>query len=72
MHLVVVAVGDGIGLKAGFLHLKQHSDGQDWLAVLSTQLQQHTVTHLVKETSGFKNLDGELYLIVVTHVYTTK
>lgn len=45
-HLVVVAVGDGIGLDPGLLHLKEDPDGQDWLAVLSTQLQQHTVTHL--------------------------
>lgn len=46
LHLVVVAVGDGIGLNASFLHLEEDLHSQDWLAVLSTQLQQHTVAHL--------------------------
>lgn len=46
LHLVVVAIGDGIGLNTSFLHLEEDLHRQDWLAVLSTQLQQHTVTHL--------------------------
>lgn len=54
-HLVVVPIGDGIGLNSSFLHLKQHSHSQDWLAVLSTQLQQHTVTNLGQKTQGFNN-----------------
>lgn len=50
-YLVVVAIGDGIGLNASFLHLEEDPDSQDWLAVLSTQLQQHTVTNL-GQTAG--------------------
>lgn len=46
VHLVVVAIGDGVGLNPSFLHLEEDPYSQDWLAVLSTQLQQHTVTHL--------------------------
>lgn len=45
-HLVIVPICDSIGLNSSLLHLKQHPHSQDWLAVLSTQLQQHTVTNL--------------------------
>lgn len=45
-HLVVVPICDSIGLNSSFFHLKQHPNSQDRLAVLATQLQQHTVTHL--------------------------
>lgn len=61
-HLVVVPVGDGIGLNSSFLHLKQDPDGQDGLAVLSTQLQQHAVTHLGQETPGRQPQDCALSL----------
>lgn len=61
-HLVVVAVGDGIGLNSSFLHLKQDPDGQDGLTVLSTQLQQHAVTHLGQETPGLQPQDCALSL----------
>jgi len=53
-HLVVVPVGDGVGLNTSFLHLKQHPYCEDWLAILPTQLQQHSVAHLGQRTPGFK------------------
>ena len=45
-HLVVVAVGDGVGVDPGLFHLKEDPDGQDRLPVLTTQLHQHPVAHL--------------------------
>lgn len=48
-HLVVVAIGDGIGLNSSLFHLEQHLHCQNRLAVLTTQLQQYTVTHLRQE-----------------------
>lgn len=45
-HLVIVPICYCIGLNSCLLHLKQHPDSQDRLAVLTTQLQQNTVTHL--------------------------
>lgn len=46
LYLVIVAVCDGIGVNSSLLHLEQDSDSQDRLAILSTQLHQHPVTHL--------------------------
>ncbi len=46
LYLVVVAVSDGIGMDSSLLHLKQDSDCQHRLAILSTQLHQHPVTDL--------------------------
>lgn len=57
-HLVVVAVGDGIGLNPCFLHLEEDPDGQDWLAVLSAQLQQHAVAHLGQTAGLYLNKPG--------------
>lgn len=45
-HLIIVPIGDGIGLDSSLFHLKQHFYSQDGLAILATQLQQHTVAHL--------------------------
>lgn len=52
MYLVVVSICDGIGLDSSFLHLKEDSDCQDRLSILSTQLHQHPVADLkrTKET----------------------
>lgn len=45
-YLVVVAIGDGIGVNSSLLHLKQDPHCQHRLAVLSTQLHENPVTHL--------------------------
>lgn len=46
LYLVIIAIRDGIGMNSSLLHLEQDSHSQDRLAILSTQLHQHTVTHL--------------------------
>lgn len=46
LHLVVVAIGDGVGVHAGLLHLKEDPHCQDGLSILSTQLHQHPVADL--------------------------
>lgn len=46
LYLVVVAVGDGVGGDSRLLHLQKNPDGEDRLAVLTTQLHQDPVTHL--------------------------
>lgn len=45
-NLVVVAIGDGVGLDIGPLHLIQDFDSHDRLVVETTQLKHHTITHL--------------------------
>lgn len=61
-HLVIVPICDSIGLDSSLLHLKQHPHSQDWLAVLSTQLQQHTVTNLgEKKHVNTENVQRRLF-----------
>ena len=48
-HLVVVAVGDGVGHDAGPPHLQHDSHRQHGLPVVGAQLHQHPVTHLGRE-----------------------
>lgn len=46
--LVVEAIGDGVGLDIGPLHLIQDFDSHDRLVVETTQLKHHTITHLIR------------------------
>lgn len=69
-HLVIVPICDSIGLNSSFLHLKQHPHSQDWLAVLSTQLQQHTVTNLgEKKHVNTENVQRRLFWIISADLY---
>lgn len=45
-YLVVVAIGDGVGVDASLLHFEEHPDCQHRLPVLPAQLHEHPVAHL--------------------------
>lgn len=49
-HLVVVAIGDGIGVDASLLHFEEHPDCQHRLPILPTQLHENPVAHLQTHT----------------------